>query len=88
MFIKHPNYAFGVLEIKYLGHIIGQYGVRVDPKKIVAMQEWPYPKTLKSLCEFLGLVGYYRKFVKNYGKTTTPLKTLLKKNVFTQNEAT
>ena len=54
----------------------------MDPKKIEAMQNWPRPKTLKSLCGFLGLIGYYRKFVQNYGKSVAPLTTLLKKNAF------
>jgi hypothetical protein len=66
-----------------LGHLVGKYGVRVDPKKIEVMQDWPHPKTLKILCGFLGLTRYYRKFVKNYGKIATPLTTLLKNKSFT-----
>jgi hypothetical protein len=66
-----------------LGHLVGKDGVRVDPKKIEDMQDWPCPKTLKSLHGFLGLTGYYRKFVNNYGKIATPLTSLLKKNSFT-----
>jgi hypothetical protein len=54
----------------------------VDPKKIEAMQNWPFPKTLKSLCVFLGVTEYYRKFVQNYGKIATTLTILLKKNAF------
>ena len=69
--------------MEYLGHIVGNDGVRVDPKKIEAMQDWSCPKTLKSLHGFLGLTGYYRKFVKNYGKIVAPLIALLKNNSFT-----
>jgi hypothetical protein len=65
-----------------LGHLVGKDGIRVDPKKIESMQDWPHPKTLKSLHGFLGLTGYYHKFVKNYGKIATPLTALLKKNSF------
>ena len=69
--------------MEYLGHIVGKHGVRVDPKKIEAIQDWSRPKTLKSLHGFLGLIGYYHKFVKNYEKIVSPLMTLLKKNAFT-----
>jgi hypothetical protein len=62
---------------------VGKDDVKVDPKNIEAMQDWPHPKTLKRLRGFLGLTGYYHKFVKNYGKIATPLTTLLKKNSFT-----
>jgi hypothetical protein len=65
-----------------LGHIVSKDGVRVDQKKIEAMQDWSRPKTLKSLFGFLGLTRYYHKFVQDYGKIATPLTTLLKKNAF------
>jgi hypothetical protein len=55
----------------------------VDPKKIEAMKDCPHPETLKILCGFMGLKGYYRKFVKNYGNIATPLTALLKTNSFT-----
>jgi hypothetical protein len=74
--------------VEYLGHIVGKDGVRVDPKKIEAMQDWPRPKHLNRLRGFLGLTGYYNKFVKNYGKNATPLVVLLKKNAFNWTPAT
>jgi hypothetical protein len=69
--------------VDYLGHIVNKDGVHVDPKKIEAMQDWPHPKNIKILCGFMGLTGYYLKFVKNYGKIVVPLTSLLKKNAFT-----
>jgi hypothetical protein len=82
LFLKQYKCAFGTSEVEYLGHIVGKDGVRVDPKKIEAMQNWPHPKTLKILHGFLGLMRYYRKFVQNYGKIMALLTTLLKKNDF------
>jgi hypothetical protein len=63
-----------------LVHLVGKTGVKVDPKNIEAMHDWPHPNTLKRLWVFMGLTGYYRKFVKNYGKIVAPLTALLKKN--------
>jgi hypothetical protein len=60
----------------------------VDPKKIATMQEWSCPKILKILHGVLGLIGYYKKLVKNYAKIATPFTTLLKKNNLSCNEAT
>jgi hypothetical protein len=88
LFLKQSKCAFGALEVEYLGHLVGKDGIRVDPKNIEAMQDWPHPKTLKSLHGFLGLTGYYHKFVKNYGKISTPLIALLKNNSFTWTPAT
>jgi hypothetical protein len=83
LFLKQSKCSFGASEVEYLGHLVGKDGVRVDPRKIEAMKDWPHPKTLKILRGFLGLTGYYRKFVKNYGKIAAPLMALLKKNSFT-----
>jgi hypothetical protein len=55
LFLKQSKCAFGASEVEYLGHLVGKDGVRVDPKKIEAMQDWTHLKTLKSLRGFLGL---------------------------------
>jgi hypothetical protein len=74
--------SFGKKEVEYLGHIISQKGVKVDPSKIKEITEWPKPNNISKLSGFLILIGYYRRFIKNYTQLTTPLSNLLKKKSF------
>jgi hypothetical protein len=82
IFLKKYKCVFGASEVEYLGHVVGKDGAWVDPNKIEAMQDCPRPKTINILHGFLGLMGYYQKFVRNYGKNVAPLTTLLNKNAF------
>ncbi|GKC22079.1 ty3-gypsy retrotransposon protein [Tanacetum coccineum] len=75
-----------VLEVHYLGHVISQFGVATDCKKIKAIQDWPKPSTVTGLHGYLGLTGYYRRFVSNYAHITSPLTDLLQKSKFEWND--
>ena len=63
-------------KVKFLGHIISEEGVGIDPEKVDKVRDWPSPKTVKELQSFLRLAGYYRRFVRNYAKIVRPLTQL------------
>lgn len=67
LFLKQTKCCFGTNRVEYLGHIIAEGTISMDPSKVKSIKEWPVPKSLKELRGFLGLSGYYRRFIKNYG---------------------
>jgi Reverse transcriptase (RNA-dependent DNA polymerase). len=68
-------------EIGYLGHLISEEGIKPDPRKIAAVSQFPQPKGRKNVKQFLGLAGYYRRFIPDFAYIAKPLNALLKKNV-------
>ncbi|XP_026452020.1 uncharacterized protein LOC113352415 [Papaver somniferum] len=82
LFVKESKCTFAQPSVGYLGHVISSEGVAVEQEKIDSVLFYPIPSTVKSLRGFLGLAGYYRKFVKNFGKICAPLIQLLKKDAF------
>lgn len=67
-------------ESEFLGHVVTQDGIKPNPNKIQAIKHFPIPKTIKEIQSFLGLTGYYRKFIQDYAKIIKPMTLCLKKD--------
>lgn len=79
LYANQKKCEFGKEMVGYLGHVISSSGVAVDPDKIRAIIDWPIPTNLRELRGFLGMIGYYRKFIFRYAQLVQPLTEQLKK---------
>ena len=80
LYLKPEKCAFWVPKVEYLGFIIQENQVAMDPVKVNGIRDWPAPTTVKQLRSFLGFGNYYRRFIFGYGDLTRPLNDLLKKD--------
>ena len=78
---KFSKCEFWLEEISFLGHMVSKGGISVDPEKIKAITDWPIPRNVTEVRSFLGLAGYYRKYVENFSKVARPMFKLLKKGI-------
>ena len=80
LYAKFSKCEFWLEKVGFLGHVVSKEGIAVDPEKVSAVTEWEPPKNVGEIRSFLGLAGYYRRFIENFSKIAKPMTELLKKD--------
>jgi hypothetical protein len=80
--LKRSKCTFGTTSVVYLGHVISAEGVGMDADKVAVVAAWPTPQLPRALRGFLGLAGYYQKFIREFGLIAAPLTRLLRRDAF------
>jgi hypothetical protein len=86
LYVKYNKCEFWIDEVPFLGHIISNGGVSVDPAKVKEIVAWSIPTTVTEIRSFLGLAGYYRIFIEGFSKIAKPMISLLEKREFKWDE--
>ena len=79
LYTKFSKCEFWLDEITFLGYIISKGGISVDPAKVTAIVGWKIPSSVMEVRSFLGLAGYYRRFIEGFSKIAKPMTSLLEK---------
>ena len=79
LFAKFSKYEFWLQEVAFLGHVVSREGIAVDPTKVEVVMEWPRPTTATEVRSFLGLAGYYHRFIQDFAKIAAALTKLTRK---------
>ena len=78
MHLKLSKCHFAAAELPFLGHIVGRFGLKIDPTKVEKLNKTKFPTTKREVRQFLGLAGYFRDFIKDYAEIAAPLTNLTK----------
>ncbi|GJV94581.1 putative reverse transcriptase domain-containing protein [Tanacetum coccineum] len=81
LYAKFSKCEFWIPKVQFLGHVIDSQGIHVDPAKIESIKDWASPKSPTEIRQFLGLVGYYRRFIEGFSKISKPITKLTQKKV-------
>jgi hypothetical protein len=80
LYAKFSKCMFWLEEIQFLGHVLSVKGIVVDPSEVKDILDWKPPTTIHQVQSFLGLAGYYRRFISDFSKLVKPITSLLKNN--------
>ena len=79
LYAKFSKCEFWLTEVRFLGHVVSASGVSVDPEKVEAMMSWERPKLVFEIRSFLGLAGYYRRFIEDFSRLAAPMTRFTRK---------
>ena len=81
MYAKFSKCEFWLIEVGFLRHVVSASGMSVDPEKVKVVMSWEKPNSVFEICSFLGLVGYYRRFIEDFSRLAAPMTRLTQKEV-------
>ena len=81
LFAKQSKCAFLLEEVEFLGHVVSSQGIKMDAAKVKAVADWPQPASVRDVRSFLGLIGYYRRFIQDFSRLAAPLTELTRKDI-------